>query len=153
MTTAPNIIACPHCGKRNRVPAAAAGVPRCGNCHNPLPWITAADDESFADVVDAARLPVLVDLWATWCAPCRVVSPALEQVARDLAGTVKLVKVDVDAAPKTAARFAVQAIPTLLVMSGGDVKARFASEIVARFQNEAAGGALERCPRPSSVSG
>ncbi|HEY9482016.1 MAG TPA: thioredoxin [Micromonosporaceae bacterium] len=131
MTTAPNIIACPHCGKRNRVPAAAAGVPRCGNCHNPLPWITAADDESFADVVDAARLPVLVDLWATWCAPCRVVSPALEQVARDLAGTVKLVKVDVDAAPKTAARFAVQAIPTLLVMSGGDVKARRAGAVSA----------------------
>jgi thioredoxin 2 len=129
--TASNIIACPHCGKRNRVPAAAAGVPRCGNCHNPLPWITAADDESFAEVVDAARLPVLVDLWATWCAPCRVVSPALEQVARDLAGSVKLAKVDVDAAPKTAARFAVQAIPTLLVMSGGDVKARRAGAVSA----------------------
>jgi thioredoxin 2 len=129
--TASNIIACPHCGKRNRVPAAANGVPRCGNCHNPLPWITAADDQSFAEVVDAARLPVLVDLWATWCAPCRVVSPALEQVARDLAGSVKLAKVDVDAAPKTAARFAVQAIPTLLVMSGGDVKARRAGAVPA----------------------
>jgi thioredoxin 2 len=89
-----------------------------------LPWIANAGDDSFADVVDAARLPVLVDLWATWCGPCRVVSPALEQVARDLAGSVKLAKVDVDAAPKTAARFSVQAIPTLLVMSGGDVKAR-----------------------------
>ena len=106
-------------------------MPRCGNCHKPLPWITAADDESFAEVVDAARLPVLVDLWATWCAPCRVVSPALEQVARDLAGTVKLAKVDVDAAPKTAARFAVQAIPTLLVMSGGEVKARRAGAVPA----------------------
>ena len=129
--TAPTIIACPHCAKRNRVPAAAAGVPRCGNCHNPLPWITAADDQSFAEVVDAARLPVLVDLWATWCAPCRVVSPALEQVAQDLAGSVKLAKVDVDAAPKTAARFAVQAIPTLLVMNGGDVKARRAGAVSA----------------------
>jgi len=121
---AANIIACPHCGKRNRVPAAAAGVQRCGNCHNPLPWIATADDESFAEVVDAARLPVLVDLWATWCGPCRVVSPALEQVARHLAGSVKLAKVDVDASPKTAGRFAVQAIPTLLVVNGGDVKAR-----------------------------
>jgi thioredoxin 2 len=129
--TASNIIECPHCGKRNRVPAAAAGLPRCGNCHKPLPWITAADDESFAEVVDAARLPVLVDLWATWCAPCRAVSPALEQVARDLAGSVKLAKVDVDAAPKTAVRFAVQAIPTLLVMSGGDVKARRAGAVSA----------------------
>jgi thioredoxin 2 len=124
VTAAANIIACSHCGKRNRVPAAAASVPRCGNCRNPLPWITTADDESFAEVVDAARLPVLVDLWATWCAPCRVVSPALEQVAGDLAGSVKLAKVDVDASPKTAARFAVQAVPTLLVMNGGDVKAR-----------------------------
>lgn len=125
MTTVPYIIACPHCGKRNRVPAAAAaGVPRCGNCHNPLPWITGADDNSFAEVVDAARLPVLVDLWATWCAPCRVVSPALEQVARDLAGSIKLAKVDVDASPKTSARFAVQAVPTLLVVSGGEVRAR-----------------------------
>jgi thioredoxin 2 len=129
--TAPNIIECPHCGRRNRVPTAANGVPRCGNCHNPLPWITAADDQSFGEVVDAARLPVLVDLWATWCAPCRVVSPALEQVARDLAGSVKLAKVDVDAAPKTAARFAVQAIPTLLVMSGGEVKARRAGAVSA----------------------
>ncbi len=129
--TASNITECPHCGKRNRVPAATNGVPRCGNCHNPLPWITAADDQSFADVVDAARLPVLVDLWATWCAPCRVVSPALEEVARDLAGSLKLAKVDVDAAPKTAARFAVQAIPTLLVMSGGEVKARRAGAVSA----------------------
>jgi thioredoxin 2 len=119
-----DIVTCPRCGRRNRVPAAANGVPRCGNCHQPLPWITSADDDSFAEVVDAARLPVLVDLWAVWCGPCRVVSPALEQVARDLAGSVKLAKVDVDASPKTSARFAVQAIPTLLVMQRGEVRAR-----------------------------
>ncbi len=118
------IVTCPRCGRRNRVPAAANGVPRCGNCHQPLPWITSADDDSFAEVVDAARLPVLVDLWAVWCGPCQVVSPALEQVARDLAGSVKLAKVDVDASPKTSARFAVQAIPTLLVMQRGEVRAR-----------------------------
>lgn len=122
--TTSDVVTCPNCGRRNRVPAAAAGVARCGNCHHSLPWITNANDDSFADVVDAARLPVLVDLWAAWCGPCRVVSPALEQVARDLAGQVKLAKVDVDASPKTAARFAVQAIPTLLVIKEGEVKAR-----------------------------
>lgn len=121
---ASDIVTCPHCGRRNRVPAVGAGVPRCGNCHNPLPWIVNADDDSFADVVDAARIPVLVDLWATWCAPCQVVSPALEQVARDLAGSVKLAKVDVDAATKTSARFTVRAVPTLLLMIDRDVKAR-----------------------------
>jgi thioredoxin 2 len=122
--TGSDVIACPHCGKRNRVPEAATGVPRCANCHQPLPWITDANDESFAEVVEAARLPVLVDMWAAWCGPCRVVSPALEQVARDLAGSIKLAKVDVDASPKTAARFGIQAIPTLLVMSNGQVKAQ-----------------------------
>jgi thioredoxin 2 len=129
--TASNLVEGPHCGKRNRVPAAANGVPRCGKYNKPLPRITVADDESFAEVVDAARLPDLIDLWATWCAPCGVVSPALEQVTRDLAGTVTIAKVDVDAAPKTAARFAVQAIPELLVMNGGDVKARRAGAMSA----------------------
>jgi len=119
-----DIVTCPQCGKRNRVPAAATGMPRCGNCHKPVPWITHASDESFTDVVDRSRVPVLVDLWATWCAPCRVVSPALEQVASDLAGSVKLVKIDVDASPRTSARFAVQAVPTLLIMDRGEVKAQ-----------------------------
>jgi len=122
--TGSDTIACPHCGKRNRVPEAATGTPRCGNCHEPLPWITDANDDSFAGIVEAAPLPVLVDMWAAWCGPCRVVSPALEQVARDLAGSIKLVKVDVDASPKTAARFGIQAIPNLLVISDGEVKAQ-----------------------------
>src|SRR5262249_48072305 len=124
MTAASDIIACPHCGQRNRVPESATGTPRCGNCHQPLPWITEANDDSFAEVVEAARLPVLVDMWAVWCGPCRVVSPALEQVARDLAGSIKLAKVDVDASPKTAARFRIQAIPTLMVWHSGEVKAQ-----------------------------
>ena len=118
------VVECPTCGRKNRVPAAADGVPRCGKCHRPLPWLADAGDDDFADVVERSRLPVLVDMWATWCAPCRMVSPALEQVARDLAGRLKLVKVDVDRAPKVSERFTVQAVPTLMIVQDGDVKSR-----------------------------
>ncbi|GAA1319142.1 thioredoxin [Pseudonocardia xinjiangensis] len=117
-------IRCPHCGKANRVPSAAGGSVRCGNCHRPLPWITSAGDDDFAEVVERATLPVLVDLWATWCGPCRMVSPALEQLATERAGHVKLVKVDVDAAPRLSQRFEVQAVPTLMVVRDGQVIAR-----------------------------
>jgi thioredoxin 2 len=118
------VIRCPHCGQANRVPAAAAGTPRCGKCHQPLPWIVDADDATFADVADAAKIPVIVDLWAPWCGPCRMVSPALEKLAHDLAGQVKLVKVNVDVSPELSRRFGAQAIPTLLVLRGGQVAAR-----------------------------
>jgi thioredoxin 2 len=121
---ASGLIRCEHCGQANRVPAAAAGTPRCGKCHQPLPWLADADDATFGEVAEAAKLPVIVDLWAPWCGPCRMVSPALEQLARDLAGRVKLVKVNVDASPQISQRFDVQAIPTLLVLRGGRVAAR-----------------------------
>ena len=117
-------VKCPHCGKINKVPAAGDGRPRCGNCHEPLPWIAAAGDGDFAAVAEKSSVPVLVDLWATWCGPCRMVSPALEQLATERAGQIKLVKVDVDAAPQTAQRFTVRAVPTLLVMDRGEVLAR-----------------------------
>lgn len=120
----PEIITCPNCGRRNRVPAAAPGIPRCGNCHQPLPWIANAGDDTFAEVAEAAPVPVIVDLWAPWCGPCRMVSPALAQVAADLAGQVKLAKVNVDESPKLAQRFGVQAIPTLMVLRNGQVAAR-----------------------------
>jgi len=117
-------VKCPNCGKTNNIPAAGEGKPRCGNCHEPLPWIAAAGDGDFAEIVEKSSVPVLVDLWATWCGPCRMVSPALEQLAREHAGQIKLVKVDVDAAPRTAERFTVRAVPTLLVMDRGEVLAR-----------------------------
>jgi thioredoxin 2 len=126
------IVECPNCGKKNRVPDSAAGTPRCGNCHKPLPWVADAGDDDFVDVVESASIPVVVDLWAPWCGPCRMVSPALEQVARDMAGQVKLVKVNVDTAPKLSERFSVQAVPTLLVMKGGRVLARQAGAAPAR---------------------
>jgi len=121
---AKGLVRCGHCGQMNRVPAAAAGTPRCGKCHKPLPWITDADDATFGEVAEGAKIPVLVDLWAPWCGPCRMVSPALEQLAGDLAGQVKLVKVNVDVSPQVSQRFDAQAIPTLLVLRDGRVVAR-----------------------------
>ncbi|MEU2041996.1 MULTISPECIES: thioredoxin [Nocardia] len=116
-------VKCPNCGRVNKVAAAGEGKPRCGNCHEPLPWIASAVDDDFAEVAEKSSVPVLVDLWATWCGPCRMVSPALEQLARERAGQIKLVKIDVDAAPKTAERFTVRAVPTLLVIDRGEVLA------------------------------
>ena len=120
----PTNVKCGNCEKVNRVPAVANGKPRCANCHEPLPWIAVAGDDDFVEVAEQSKVPALVDLWATWCAPCRMVTPALEQLARERAGQLKLVKVDVDAAPRTAERFSVRSVPTLLVIERGTVLAR-----------------------------
>jgi thioredoxin 2 len=124
MSAESTVLVCPGCGRKNRVPAHAGGKPRCAHCHVALPWIAEADDGSFAAVVEESGVPVLVDLWAPWCGPCRMVSPALERLAGEFAGQLKLVKVDVDQSPATARRFGVQGIPTLLVVRDGDVVAR-----------------------------
>ena len=119
-----SVLTCPHCGKRNRVPAAADARPKCGNCHQFLPWIAEAGDDDFAQVAEQSPVPVLVDLWATWCGPCRMVSPALERIATERAGQLKLVKVDVDSAPRLSERFQVRAVPTLMVLRNGEVLVR-----------------------------
>ena len=138
------VVACPGCGRRNRVPAAARGVARCAVCHTALPWLTAAGDGDFDQVVTASALPVLVDLWAPWCGPCRVVAPGVERAAQTLAGRLKAVKVNVDEAPQVAERFGVQGILTLLILRQGREVARqvgavpppqllrWAEEVIAR---------------------
>jgi len=124
MSASPAVIACEACGRRNRVPAVAHGIPRCGQCQAALPWMADADATTFDAVADSSKIAVLVDLWAPWCGPCRAVSPALERLAHADAGRVKLVKVNVDEAPAVAERFGVRGIPTLVVLRRGAVVAR-----------------------------
>lgn len=138
----PALTACPACGKTNRVPAQAAGRPRCGNCKAELPWIVAAGDTDFAAVAEQSPVPVLVDFWAAWCGPCRMVSPVLDKLARERPGRIKLVKVDVDKSPVLSRRFDVQAIPTLMVMVDGKVAARQAGAAPAEALRSWLDGAL-----------
>ncbi|WP_142064189.1 thioredoxin [Pseudarthrobacter sp. B4EP4b] len=137
-----SLIKCPHCGKTNRVPANAAGRPRCGNCHGGLPWIVDAGDADFSTVAEQSPVPVLVDFWADWCGPCRMVSPVLDKLAREREGAVKLVKVDVDKNPGLSRRFDVQAIPTLMVIVDGKVAARQAGAAPAEALRTWLDGAL-----------
>ena len=118
------IVTCSNCGKRNRLPAAARGMARCAACHTALPWLTSAGDGDFEEVAGRSTLPVLVDLWAPWCGPCRIVEPGVERAAGSLAGRLKVVKVNVDEAPRTAERLGVQGIPTLVLLRDGREVAR-----------------------------
>lgn len=114
------ITACPSCGAKNRVPAAASGRPQCASCKKPLPWIADATDGSLADALKTSQL-VLLDLWAPWCGPCRMVAPVLERLAARFAGQLKVVKVNVDDNPHTARTYDASSIPTLVMIKDGTV--------------------------------
>jgi thioredoxin 2 len=126
-THAPDIdvMRCAACGISNRVPRAklAQGLrPVCGRCKAPLAAAAGpvtVTDATFASVIGASPLPVLLDLWAPWCGPCRTVGPIVDEVARERAGRVLVGKCNVDDNPATASRFGVQSIPTLLILRGG----------------------------------
>ena len=112
------IITCPHCGRRNRVGPRSGGVPRCAVCHNLLPWLVDAGEEGF-DAELAASVPVLIELWAPWCGPCKWIGPAVEELARSEAGRLKVVRVNIDEAPAIADRYDVRGIPALILTRDG----------------------------------
>ncbi|MCA1926708.1 MAG: thioredoxin TrxC [Thiobacillus sp.] len=120
-------IVCPHCHAVNRVPAARlAQAPKCGQCHQPLfgghpVALTAA---TFGKHIQRNDIPVLVDFWAPWCGPCKMMAPQFEQAARLLEPRVRLAKVDTEAEQTLGAQFGIRSIPTLALFSGGREIAR-----------------------------
>ena len=118
------LIDCGGCGKRNRLAYGTLGKEvRCGKCKEPLELpaqaIHVANDEQFEALVGESRLPVLVDFWAEWCGPCKMVAPELEKVAESTAGKVIVAKVNTEWLQETAAKFQIRSIPTLALMREG----------------------------------
>jgi thioredoxin 2 len=119
------VIRCTACGVGNRVPRAKIDQglePVCGRCGTPLRVDTkpiVVTDASFSADVERSPQPVLVDAWAAWCGPCRMIAPVIDELAAEMAGRVRVAKLNVDENPATAARFGLQSIPTLLIFKGG----------------------------------
>ena len=122
-TSANQIVKCPGCGANNRVAAFSAKQAVCGRCKNPLPVFSAKPlhitDANFAETVEGSGLPVLIDFWAAWCGPCRMIAPVIDELAKEFAGKAVVGKLNVDENQMTAARFGVQSIPTLLIVQNG----------------------------------
>ena len=128
------LIACGHCASTNRVPDERLGQdPVCGRCGQALldgaPVVLT--DANFDTVVGKTELPVVVDFWAPWCGPCRMMAPQFDSAARQLKGRALLVKVNSDESPRTAARFAIRSIPTMVLLQGGAEVKRLAGALQA----------------------
>jgi thioredoxin 2 len=117
------VVVCGACGKKNRVPSSRlADTGRCGACRSPLPPRSEPIDvgpAEFDEIIRNSRVPVLVDFWAAWCAPCRMAAPEVAKTAREMAGRAIVLKVNTEEHPDVAARFGVQGIPNFLVLKSG----------------------------------
>jgi thioredoxin 2 len=134
---------CPHCGATNRVPAARIDErPSCGRCGQPLldGQVLALSDADFDAVAMATDRPMVVDFWAAWCGPCQMMAPAFKQAAQQLGQGALLVKVDTDANPQLAQRFAIRSIPTLVKIVQGREVARRSGALPAGAIVQMAGG-------------
>jgi thioredoxin 2 len=115
-------LVCPHCDAINRVPSARLGDgPQCGVCHKPLCPGTplALTPANFRRQLDESDLPVLVDFWAPWCGPCRMMAPVFEQAAARFAASVRLAKLNTEEHPQLAGQFGIRGIPTLILFHRG----------------------------------
>ena len=120
-------VKCTNCGVKNRIPRRKINEgPICGKCRAPLKVTTSpaipvdVTDQTFSQEVLSFSGPVLVDCWAPWCGPCRMVAPVLEQLASEYAGRVKIAKLNVDENPMTASQYGIQSIPTMLLFKNGN---------------------------------